>query len=177
MNKYLNEVIKLGAENEMKVISYDNKYKNQVIDLVLYIQNVEYSVGLSIEDQPDLVDIKKSYFDDGGSFWIAIDDKDKVIGTLGLQKGEKNIGILKKFFVHKNHRGKEFGISMKLYEQLLKHAKMEKMNSIILDTPSIAIRAHSFYKKAGFKEITKKQLPISYEFADRDSLLFMLKLV
>lgn len=160
----------------MKVISYDEKYKNQVIDLILHIQNIEYFVGLSIEDQPDLLDIKKSYFDDGGSFWIAINDNDKVIGTLGLQKREQNIGILKKFFVHKNYRGKEFGISMKLYEQLLKHAKIKKMNSIILDTPSVAIRSHSFYKKAGFRAITKEQLPLNYEFADRNSLLFLLKL-
>ena len=159
----------------MKIISYDDKYKNQVIDLILHIQNVEYSVGLSIEDQPDLIDIVKSYFTDGGSFWVAIDNG-RVIGTLGLQKRENQVGILKKFFVCKEYRGKEFGVSIKLYDELLKYAKMKKIKSIILDTPAVANRSHSFYKKIGFKEITKEQLPIKYDFPDRNSLLFILRL-
>jgi len=160
----------------MKIITYEDKYKNQIIDLILYIQNVEYSVGLTIEDQPDLLNIGKYYLTNGGGFWIAVDDNDKVIGTLGLQKRENNTGILKKFFVHKDYRGKVFGIATQLYNELLTHAKKEGMNSIILDTPSVAARSHSFYKKAGFKEITREQLPIKYEFPDRHSLLFILEL-
>lgn len=39
---------------------YNDKYKQEVIDLILYIQNVEAKVNLSLEDQPDLLDI----------FWI-----------------------------------------------------------------------------------------------------------
>lgn len=40
---------------------YDDKYKQEVIDLILYVQNIEYGVGITIEDQPDILDIKRNY--------------------------------------------------------------------------------------------------------------------
>lgn len=29
---------------------YDDKYKQEVIDLILYVQNVEFELGIPIED-------------------------------------------------------------------------------------------------------------------------------
>ncbi|WFA07821.1 hypothetical protein [Tissierella sp. Yu-01] len=40
---------------------YDDKYKQAIIDLVLYVQNEEWGLGMTIEDQPDLLDINNSY--------------------------------------------------------------------------------------------------------------------
>ncbi|MGG3450297.1 hypothetical protein [Domibacillus aminovorans] len=38
---------------------YENRYKEEVIKLILYVQNVEAGVGISIEEQPDILDIRK----------------------------------------------------------------------------------------------------------------------
>jgi N-acetylglutamate synthase-like GNAT family acetyltransferase len=156
---------------------YDNKYKQEVIDLILYVQNIEYEVGISIEDQPDILDIKRNYIDSGGCFWIALNQEGNVIGSIGLQNKTKEVAVLKKFFVYKEYRGREHGVGMKLYNSLLDFAKNQNILTIILDTPSKGNRSHNFYKKVGFMEISKDALPISYEYPDRDSLIFRLDLL
>lgn len=153
---------------------YEDIYKKEVIDLILYIQNIEYKIGINIEEQPDILDIRGNYIKDGGNFWVALNSSGKVIGSIGLQKKTEDIAILKKFFIYKEYRGKEYGLL--LYETLLNFSKIKKIKKIVLDSPAIATRAHNFYKKAGFKEIQKESLPILYNYPDRNSLLFILEL-
>jgi predicted N-acetyltransferase YhbS len=59
---------------------------------------------------------------------------------------------------------------------LLQFAKAQSIGQVILDTPSVATRAQQFYRRAGFVQITREQLPIPYEYPDRDSVLFLLEL-
>lgn len=155
----------------------DDKYRQEVIDLILYVQNVEYDVGITIEEQPDILNIKRNYIDNGGCFWIALNQEGKVIGTIGLQKKTTEVAVMKKFFVYKEYRGKEHGVGMELYNFLLDFAKNQNFSTIILDTPSKANRSHNFYKKVGFNEILKESLPIQYDYPDRDSLIFRLDLL
>ncbi|WP_313073593.1 GNAT family N-acetyltransferase [Lacrimispora sp.] len=157
----------------MKIITYDNKYKNQVISLILSIQNLESHIDLSLEEQPDLNNINESYISSGGGFWIAIDESNTVIGTIGLQRRENGCGVMKKFFVAAPFRGGKIGVSMQLFNCLLDHAIQTNLNIIILDTPSAAKRSHEFYKKMGFMEITADDLPIQYTYPDRKSHLFL----
>ncbi|MNO51824.1 acetyltransferase [compost metagenome] len=155
---------------------YNDSYKEEVIKLILHVQNVEYEVGISVKEQPDILDIHSNYINDGGNFWIALNDSGEVVGSIGLQKKNKDVAVLKKFFVYKDYRGKEFGTGKKLYEALLDFAKKQGFSKIILDTPSKATRSHGFYKKVGFKEIDKEDLPIKYDYPDRNSIIFLLDL-
>ncbi|MNI43457.1 acetyltransferase [compost metagenome] len=155
---------------------YDDSYKEEVIKLIMHVQNVEYEVGISVKEQPDILDIHSNYIYDGGNFWIALNDNGEVVGSIGLQRKTKGVAVLKKFFVYKDYRGKEFGTGKKLYEALLDFAKKQGFSKIILDTPSKATRSHGFYKKVGFKEIDKEDLPIKYDYPDRNSLIFLLEL-
>lgn len=156
---------------------YSDRYKEEVIKLILHVQNVEYGVGISVEEQPDILDIQSYYIKDGGNFWVALNDNDEVVGSIGLQKKTNEVAVLKKFFVYKDYRGKELGIGTGLYEALLDFAQKHGFSKVILDTPSKATRSHSFYKKVGFKEIAKEDLPIQYDYPDRDSLIFELDLL
>lgn len=155
---------------------YDDRYKEEVIDLILHVQNVEYNVGISAEEQPDILDIQSNYLKDGGCFWVGINDHGEVVGSIGLQKKTKEVAVLKKFFVYQDYRGKEIGIGVSLYEALLEFAKKEGFSKVILDTPSKATRSHGFYKKVGFKQIDKEDLPVQYDYPDRNSLIFELDL-
>lgn len=158
------------------ITEYDDRYKEEVIKLILHVQNVEYGVGISVEEQPDILDIQSNYIKDGGNFWVALNDHNEVVGTIGLQKKTSEVAILKKFFVYEDYRGKKLGIGTRLYEALLGFMQKHRFSKVILDTPSKATRSHSFYKKVGFKEIAKKDLPIRYDYPDRDSLIFELTL-
>lgn len=157
----------------MIIESYSGKYDEDIISLILSIQNYETKIDLSLEEQPDLLNIAESYQKDSGEFWIAQSDG-KVIGTLGLMLKEKNCAVMKKFFVKKEYRSKKVGLA--LYKKLLEFAKEKKVKYIILDTPGAAKTSRRFYEKAGFYKIDKTQLPVPYSFPDRESILYMLDL-
>ena len=157
----------------MLIETYSRKYNNEIISLILSIQNNEAKIGLSLEEQPDLLDISRSYQQSGGEFWIALSDN-KVIGTIGLLVKENHCAILKKFFVEKAFRSQKVGLA--LYNELLKYAVCKNIHHIILDTPAVARTSHIFYEKAGFQQISAAELPVEYSYPDRDSILYMLNL-
>lgn len=157
----------------MRIEAYIGKYDDQIISLILGIQNEEAKINLSLDEQPDLKNIESSYKNAGGEFWIALEDS-KVIGTIGLMVKENNCAVLKKFFVDSNYRSKKVGL--KLYMELLQFAQRAGIKHIILDTPSVAHTSHRFYERAGFYRILKSELPISYTYPDRDSILYQLDL-
>ncbi len=152
---------------------YSGKYDEQIQSLILDIQNNEAKINLSIEEQPDLKNIKEYYQNGGGNFWLAVDNG-KVVGTVGLIKRENNCAVLKKFFVNIGYRGQKVGF--KLYNELIDFAKNNGVKKIILDTPSVAKQSHRFYERAGFRKIRTEDLPIDYVYPDRDSLLYILDL-
>jgi len=155
----------------MKIIKYSDEYKEEVIQLILHIQNDEAKINLTLQEQPDLMNINDYYMESGGSFWVAIEDN-AVIGTIGIINATNNYGILKKFFIKSEYRNKKIGLA--LFNELLMFAKKKNISHILLDTPSVAVKSHKFYEKAGFKRIEKEELPINYYYPDRNSYLYLL---
>ena len=90
----------------MLIETYNERYRHEIIELILNIQNKEAKINLSLNEQPDLLDITQSYCDNGGQFWVALSD-DKVVGTIGLMMKDKQCAILKKFFVVEEYRSKK----------------------------------------------------------------------
>lgn len=166
----------MSSNTSISIESYLDEFRDQVLELILHIQNVEAKVGISAEDQPDILAINDEYICDGGGFWVALNEHRKVVGTIGIQRKSPAIGVLKKFFVDAPYRGMREGPAIKLYSTLINFASERGMRIIVLDTPSIAIRSHEFYKRAGFKQIEKAELPVTYDYPDRSSLLFRLDL-
>ena len=157
----------------MKIITYEEKYRQQIIDLILSIQNEEAGIDLSLEEQPDLLDIPAYYEKNGGEFWLAVEGG-VLIGTLALMCYGKGNAVLKKFFVRADYRNKK--IDYALYTVLLRFAHEKGVRQILLDTPSVATASHKFYERAGFQKISQEALPFPYEYPDRDSYLYLLKL-
>lgn len=157
----------------MKIETYRGKFDDEITSLILSIQNDEAKIGLSLQEQPDLLDIHRSYQQPGGEFWIALSDN-RVIGTIGLMLKENHCAVLKKFFVEKAFRSQKVGLS--LYNEFLKYAVSKGVHHIILDTPSVARASHRFYEKAGFYRISAAELPVPYSYPDRDSILYLLNL-
>ena len=157
----------------MKIETYSGRFDDEIISLILSIQNDEAKIGLSLQEQPDLLDIHRSYQQPGGEFWIALSDG-RVIGTIGLMLKENHCAVLKKFFVKKAFRSQKVGLS--LYNELLEYAIKKGVRHIILDTPAVAHASHRFYEKAGFYRISTAELPVPYSYPDRDSILYLLNL-
>ena len=159
-------------DDEWAIVEYRPELKDGVIDLILTIQNVEAGLDISLEQQPDLVSIESNYLQAGGGFWVAVNGQGQVIGSVGLQRETESVSVLKKFFVKDGYRGA--GVAAALFDRLIAFADLRCVKTIILDTPSVAIRSHSFYRKKGFRQIEKSEAPIDYDYPDRDSLLFRL---
>lgn len=157
----------------LEIETYSGKYDDEIITLILSIQNEEAKIGLSLQEQPDLLDIHRSYQQPGGEFWVALSDG-RVIGTIGLMLKENHCAVMKKFFVEKAFRSQKVGLS--LYNELLKFAVRKDVHHILLDTPSVAHASHRFYEKAGFRKISTEELPVPYSYPDRDSILYLLDL-
>lgn len=157
----------------MHIEPYSGKYDKQIIDLILSIQNNEAKINLSLEEQPDLMDIHRYYQQADGEFFLAMEGE-TVIGTLAIMLRENNCAVMKKFFVRADYRSKKVGLA--LYERVLAFAQAHGVQHMILDTPSVAHAAHRFYERAGFRKITADELPVPYSYPDRDSLLYLLDL-
>ena len=157
----------------LQIETYCEKYRDAVIALILTIQNREAKIGLTLREQPDLMQIRRDYQQSGGEFWVAVHDG-AVIGTIGLMRKGSYGAVLKKFFVKKEFRSQKIGLS--LYRTLLAYAQKAGIRQIVLDTPSVAKVSHRFYEKAGFKKISKAELPFPYTYPDRDSMLYLLDL-
>lgn len=154
------------------ITTFEPERKEEVISLILGIQNDEYHISLSREEQPDLEDIEASYRRPGGEFWTALSDG-HVIGTIGIMKrGEW--GIMKKFFVDSAFRSKKIGLA--LYKRMIAFAQDAGIKHILLDTPSVAKDSHRFYEHNGFKLVTAEDFEIEYTYPDRNCLLYLKEL-
>lgn len=159
-----------------KIQPYTEADREEIIALVLHCQNDGTRPVVSVENQPDLLHIKEKYLDTGGNFWVAKKDG-KVAGSIGLMMYDGGLAILKKFFVYEPYRGKPYHLGRKLYQTLLDFAKLKGVKQIILDTPKNTDRAHKFYEKAGFRKISKEELPIVYDQPYEDSDFFSLEII
>jgi N-acetylglutamate synthase-like GNAT family acetyltransferase len=137
---------------------YSSIYQQQVIDLILSIQQIEFGIPITLEAQPDLENIPSFYQRDNGNFWLAMVEN-SVVGTIALSDMGNSRGALRKMFVHKNYRGKEFGTGQTLLNTLLECARGNNFKEILLGTTEKFIAAQRFYEKNGFLEIDKKSLP------------------
>ena len=158
------------------VTPFTAAHQQEVIDLILHIQNVESQLAISLDDQPDLRDIEQSYLSAGGGFWVALDEREKVVGTIGLLVKTTEVAVLKKFFVAADWRGAGKHCASRLYASLIAFARSRGLTTILLDTPSSSTRSHAFYRRQGFEEIARNELPVKYDYPDRGSLLFRLRL-
>ena len=152
---------------KVNIEPYRNSYKHEVGDLILKIQKDEFGIPITLDKQPDLKEIPGFYQINGGNFWIAKTDT-KIIGTIALLDIGNGRGALRKMFVAKEYRGKEFGVGQMLLNNLIDWARHKKITEILLGTTEKFVGAQRFYEKNGFVEIPKKDLPKEFPVMDVD---------
>lgn len=157
----------------MKIELYNKAYKQQVIDLILNIQQNEFNVPVTIDDQPDLLNVENFYCRKNGNFWLAT-EKEKVIGTIALIDIDHQQSCLRKMFVHKDYRGKEQAIGQLLLDTVVEWCVQKGINEIYLGTIDRLIAAQKFYLKNGFVEIPKDSLPVNFPVMNVDNRFFKL---
>lgn len=147
---------------KISIQTYSDIYQKQVENLVLGVQNDEFLLGLTAQDQPDLPNIGEFY--KNGCFWVALNEQNQVVGTIGLEPLNETQAALRKMFLDKSMRGnKDLNLAQNLFETLLYYAQQRGFQELWLDTPPPAKAAHRFYERNGFDLMPRESVPSTYK--------------
>lgn len=153
----------------IKIIPYDDKYQQEIIDLVLdTYENELWFVGYQ---RPDIYDVSWFYLSENhNNFWLAVSDNE-LIGTVGLIAKNKELTYLKRMIVKKEFRSEWLG--KKLLDVSLDFAREKGFKVIYAGTVPENPNAIAFYKSQWF--IFTSDVPDGITAAD-NSVCLELKL-
>lgn len=148
----------------------------RVFELIVPIQQQEFGIAISAEDQPDLAAIPSFYQSGSGGFWVA-EQSETIVGTVGLKDIGNKQSALRKMFVAPEARGREHGVAAKLLETLVSHAQASDVTDIYLGTTEAFLAAHRFYEKNGFIEVGLNALPAGFPVMSVDRKFYKRRVV
>ena len=131
----------------MRIIKYEKKYRDDLIFMVLEAKNALGRVpGLN----EDLLDIEGFYFKNGDMFWIALDDNDRVIGSVGCNLLPDDEAVLHRLYIKYNL--KRQGLGTKLLDAAEDFARENgrKVMKVHLGEKVTYFESRHFYTKHGY---------------------------
>jgi ribosomal protein S18 acetylase RimI-like enzyme len=150
---------------------FENQDTDQIINLILNIQQNEFQVPITINEQQDLLNIPSFYQHGKGDFWVA-KAGEEIVGTIALIDCGENIGTIRKMFVKKEFRGKEHGIAQRLMDILEASSRENNIKNLYLGTIEKLQAAIRFYERNGFTLIEKQHLPSVFPIMAVDTHFF-----
>lgn len=157
----------------IEILPFSPQHVAGVIEVILPIQQEEFGIPITLENQPDLNDIAGFYQRGNGNFWVALDG-DKVVGTMSLLDIGNRQVALRKMFVAATHRGKEHGAAKRLLDGAIAWAREKGVTQIYLGTTAKFLAAHRFYEKNGFRLVEKTGLPQAFPVMAVDTRFYAL---
>jgi N-acetylglutamate synthase-like GNAT family acetyltransferase len=159
----------------IRIVPYSDNFARGVRDLIVPIQQEEFGIAITYDDQPDLHDIPAFYRKGHGDFWIALHNGE-VIGSIALVDIENGEAALRKMFVKKAYRGAGHGVAKELLDTLLEHAHQTGVKEVYLGTTSKFLAAHRFYEKSGFDLVAEVDLPRTFPRMTVDTRFYVRRL-
>lgn len=157
------------------VVPFQPHHADGAIAVILSIQQTEFGIPISLDDQPDLLDVEAFYRDGGGEFWVALDGED-VVGTIALLDIGHGQAALRKMFVRASHRGAAHGVAQALLDTLIDTGRTRGIGEVWLGTTSRFLAAHRFYEKNGFTTVDPSALPARFPVMAIDSKFYRRRL-
>lgn len=156
----------------MRIVPFTPERTQGVFDLIVPIQQNEFGIDITAEQQPDLADIGGFYQQGLGNFWVALNDAHEVVGSVSLKDIGNNDVALRKMFVRADCRGGALGVSKALLQTALDWAQTRGVQAIYLGTTPFFVAAHRFYEKNGFVKIEEQALPSSFPIMHVDKIFY-----
>ena len=151
----------------MKIIAYEDKYRDDLIFMILEAKNALGRVpGLN----SDLLDIKKNYMENGDMFWLALDENDRVIGSVGSRSINGTDEVwLHRLFVKYNHKHEGIGTQLLQTAEAYIKQRGKKTIKIHLGTSREQwFESYAFYPKYGYQEYGKQYMKKELETKNRE---------
>ncbi len=156
----------------IQIEPYEARYQQEVIDLIVGIQQVEFGIPISIDDQPDLLTIETFYQSKRGNFWCAVNEAGAVVGTISLIDSGDDFGTIRKMFVHADCRGPALSVAANLLNTLHTHARAVLLKTLYLGTLDFLTAAQRFYSKNGYSPVAVSDLPQAFPRMRLDNRFF-----
>lgn len=157
---------------KLEIVEYEARFHGRVAELVVPIQRLEFGVPITLEEQPDLLDIPGTFQQGLGNFWLALNN-DQVVGSIGIVDIGNGSVALKKMFVRSDMRGKQSGVAASLMERAKQWCRDNDIRTIYLGTVEQMKAAHRFYEKNGFAEIGCESLPKRFPLVSVDTKFYV----
>lgn len=143
----------------MNIIKFDKKYANKVIEFIKSIAMNEYN-RYDWEDYFNRMDFKEYEIDDN-IFYIVLNEKNEIVGTIGGIKKEEGILYMNSLYIRKDYR--KIGIATKLYSLLIIFCKEKRYKEITLRVFFNFTDAIHFYEKNGFEKYSQDEESYYYK--------------
>lgn len=155
----------------IEIAPFDATHADGVVELILPIQQSEFGIPITLDQQPDLRDIPSFYQQGSGGFWVALDGA-AVVGTIGLLDIGNHQAAVRKMFVAASHRGPERRIAQRLLATLVTACSTHDTKELYLGTTAPMKAAHRFYERNDFKEIERDELPKQFPIMPVDTKFY-----
>jgi len=135
--------------NRMKIIPFEDQYRDDLIFMILEAKN---ALGRIPRLNDDLLDIQSNYFAKGDAFWIALDEHNRVIGSIGYLSIKDTSEVwLHRLYV--KHDKKRQGIGSDLLHTAENHLKSEGKTAVRVHLGGEEyFESRNFYPKHGYSE-------------------------
>jgi N-acetylglutamate synthase-like GNAT family acetyltransferase len=163
-----------GKMNDIVIQEYAFNHQEELIQMILTIQQQEFTIAITREDQPDLANIPQYYQQGNGNFWVALQGT-TVVGSVGLIDIGNQQVALRKMFVDADFRGPQFAVAQSLLATVLNWVREKGVHSIFLGTTDKFLAAHRFYEKKGFERIAQAELPPTFPVMRVDTVFYRLQ--
>ena len=135
----------------MIIKSFEEKYRDDLIFMVLQAKD---ALGRIPTINKDLLDITANYFALGDMFWVAINEKDRVIGCIGYSKTENpSEAFLHRLYVKPSEKHKGIGTALLRVAEDEMRKQGISVSLVHLGEPKEQwFESYSFYPKNGYYE-------------------------
>ena len=145
----------------MTIKTYQETHKEQISSLIINIQRGEFNVPITLEMQPDLLNIDTFYQINNGNFWCAVVGQE-VVGTIALIDMGNDQACIRKMFVRADYRGQEHQTAHILHDTMLDWCKQKTIGQVYLGTLDYLYGAIKFYGKKGYMAVMPENLPPTF---------------
>lgn len=133
--------------NDVTIVKYEDKYKDEIIQFLIDVAIGEF--GYTEWENYFKTKSFEPYKNNEGEFLIALNEQNKIIGTCAALKKTDTTIKLNSFYILSEYRDK--GIGKKLYDKVMEYIVAKNYKEIILCTFEKFNIAIEFYKKRGYK--------------------------
>ncbi len=143
------------GRNFIRILPYEEAYRDDMIFMVLSAKD---ALGRVPRLNPDLLDVSACYLKQGDPFWLALDERDRVIGCVGYHVISGTSEVRPQRLYVKPSRERQ-GIGSRLLAQAENYAAARGKTAVLVHLGGAEyFESRKFYPARGYEPIGPDQM-------------------